>query len=78
MLVLTRKQNEEIVIGENIRIAIVGVRGKRVRLGIAAPAEISVSRTEADPDAATHPDIEMPGPIRTAQGCISSEAFANC
>ena len=78
MLVLTRKQNEEIVIGENIRVSVVEVRGKRVRLGITAPAEISISRTEVDPDAGTHPDIEMPGPIRTTEDCFSSEAFANC
>ncbi len=77
MLVLTRKQNEEIVIGENIRVSVVEVRGKRVRLGITAPAEISISRTEVDPDASTHPDIKMPGAITTTACCFSSEAFAN-
>ncbi len=69
MLVLTRKQNEEIVIGEHIRVSVVEVRGKRVRLGITAPAEIPILRTEVDPDAGTHPDIEMSGGIRTAAGC---------
>ncbi len=78
MLVLTRKQNEEIIIGENIRISVVEVRGKRVRLGITAPTEIPILRTEDDRDAGTHPDIEMPGAITTTACCFSSEAFANC
>jgi len=46
MLVLTRKTNERIVIGDNIRITVVGVRGNHVRLGIEAPPEVVILRDE--------------------------------
>jgi len=46
MLVLSRKKNESIVIGENIRIVVVEVRGDKVRLGIEAPTDIPVHRQE--------------------------------
>lgn len=46
MLVLTRKTNERIVIGDNIRITVVGVRGSHVRLGIEAPPEVTILRDE--------------------------------
>lgn len=46
MLVLSRKKDESIVIGENIIITIVDVRGDKVRLGIDAPASVPVHRQE--------------------------------
>ena len=46
MLILTRRQNESIVIGNNIEITIADVRGNKVRLGINAPADVSVHRKE--------------------------------
>jgi carbon storage regulator len=46
MLVLSRKKNEQIVIGENIVITIVDVRGDKVRIGIEAPAHVPVHRHE--------------------------------
>jgi len=46
MLVLSRQKDESIVIGDDIEIIIVDVRGDKVRLGINAPREISVHRRE--------------------------------
>jgi carbon storage regulator len=46
MLVLTRKRDERIVIGENIVITVVEVRGDKVRLGIEAPMDVPVHRQE--------------------------------
>jgi len=46
MLVLTRKLNQEIVIGDDIRITVVAVGGDQVKLGITAPRSIPVHRSE--------------------------------
>lgn len=46
MLVLSRQKNESIVIGGNIVVTIVDVRGDKVRIGIEAPREVSVHRKE--------------------------------
>lgn len=46
MLVLTRKRDESIVIGTNVVITIVDIRGDKVRLGINAPTEVPVHRQE--------------------------------
>jgi carbon storage regulator len=46
MLVLSRKRDERIVIGDNIVITVVEVRGDKVRLGIEAPTEVPVHRQE--------------------------------
>lgn len=46
MLVLTRKTNEEIVIGHDVRITIVEVAPGRVKIGITAPRHVKVDRAE--------------------------------
>jgi carbon storage regulator len=46
MLVLSRKRDEKIVIGDRIVITVVEVRGDKVRLGIEAPADVPVHRQE--------------------------------
>ena len=46
MLVLSRQRDESIVIGDNIVVTIVDIRGDKVRLGINAPSEIPVHRRE--------------------------------
>ena len=46
MLVLTRKRNESIIVGDHIVITVVEIRGDKVRLGIAAPSNIPIHRQE--------------------------------
>ncbi|QDS98324.1 carbon storage regulator CsrA [Adhaeretor mobilis] len=46
MLVLSRQRDESIIIGDNVVITIVDVRGDKVKLGIDAPQEIPVHRRE--------------------------------
>jgi carbon storage regulator len=46
MLVLSRKRDEKIVIGDRIVITVVEVRGDKVRLGIEAPSDVPVHRQE--------------------------------
>ncbi len=46
MLVLSRQRDESIMIGDNVEITIVDVRGDKVRLGITAPKDIPVHRRE--------------------------------
>ena len=46
MLVLSRQKDESIIIGDDVEVTIVDVRGDKVRLGINAPRSISVHRKE--------------------------------
>ena len=46
MLVLSRQRDESIIIGDNITVTIVDIRGEKVRLGIDAPTEVPVHRRE--------------------------------
>jgi carbon storage regulator len=47
MLVLSRKRDESIKIGDDVTITVVEVRGDKVRLGIEAPKDVPVHRSEA-------------------------------
>ena len=46
MLVLTRKSNQSIVIGDDVEVSVLSVMGEKVRIGIQAPQEIPVFRKE--------------------------------
>ncbi|UCD56534.1 MAG: carbon storage regulator CsrA [Candidatus Hydrogenedentota bacterium] len=46
MLVLTRKPNESIIIGDTIAVTVLAVEGEQVRLGITAPKHVAVHRQE--------------------------------
>jgi carbon storage regulator CsrA len=67
MLVLSRKLGEEILISDNITVRLLQIGKGRVRLGIEAPPEISISRAESPPLTA-----DDPRPV----GCLQSTATA--
>ena len=46
MLILTRRVGETLVIGDEIRITVLGVRGNQVRMGVNAPKNVAVHREE--------------------------------
>ena len=50
MLVLTRKLEESIIIGDNITVSVLEIKGNQVRLGISAPKDITINRTEVFED----------------------------
>jgi len=66
MLVLSRQRDESIMIGDNVEIIIVDVRGDKVRLGITAPKEIPVHRREIY-DAIQREKKEKEGPQKDQQ-----------
>lgn len=46
MLILTRRISESVIIGDDVKITVLGVKGNQVRLGIDAPKDVSVHREE--------------------------------
>jgi len=46
MLVLSRKQDEKIIIGDSITLMVISIQGDKVRLGIEAPRDVSIHREE--------------------------------
>jgi carbon storage regulator len=46
MLVLTRRSNQSIMIGDDVEVTVLAVAGEKVRLGISAPTEVPVFRRE--------------------------------
>ncbi len=46
MLILTRKVGEALMVGDDVNITVLGVKGNQVRIGVSAPKEVAVHREE--------------------------------
>lgn len=46
MLILTRRVGESLVIGDNVNVTVLGVKGNQVRIGVNAPRDVTVHREE--------------------------------
>ena len=46
MLILTRKSNETLMVGDEVTVTVLGVKGNQVRIGVNAPREVAVHREE--------------------------------
>lgn len=64
MLILTRRVNETVMIGDEVTLTVLGVKGNQVRVGVQAPREIAVHREEIyeriqqEQRLAAHPDAD--------------------
>lgn len=68
MLVLSRQKDESIMIGDEVEITIVDVRGDKVRLGITAPKNIPVHRREIYDAIQREKAQQVDGSVQTASG----------
>lgn len=71
MLVLSRKKDEKIIIGDHITVMVIEIRGDKVRLGIDAPKEVSVHRQEVYE--AIKREAEAQGHSASSQSGISAD-----
>jgi carbon storage regulator len=69
MLVLSRKQNERIRVGESVVVTVVRVNGDKVRIGIEAPSTMKVLRDELDVEAVDEVRLEGAGELPISRLC---------
>lgn len=74
MLVLTRKSNQSIMIGDDIEVSVLSVMGDKVRIGIQAPQDIPVFRTEIYLE--IHRDDPQRSPPSAAPVVVTDESAA--
>jgi carbon storage regulator len=67
MLILTRRVGETVVIGNDVDVTVLGVKGNQVRLGVKAPREVSVHREEIYKRIKEEPAAEKPE-VRVSNG----------
>ena len=73
MLVLTRKGNQSIMIGDDIEISVLAIMGEKVRIGIDAPRSVPVFRKEVYVDIQRSRDATAPGEVDEALERLKSD-----
>lgn len=73
MLVLSRKEGEKLVIGDNVVITINRIAGNRVAVGIEAPRDVSIVRGELKPQVSTSTKAGQPGSPSAAASMLQSD-----
>ena len=67
MLILSRKTGESFELGEDIRISVLSIEGRRVRLAIQAPPEVAIVRSELVEAADANRDSAEPSPLQASE-----------
>lgn len=68
MLILTRRAGETVMIGSDVTITVLGVKGNQVRIGINAPRDVAVHREEIFERIQSEKDADSPEKAGTVEG----------
>ena len=85
MLILTRRVGETLMIGDQVSVTVLGVKGNQVRIGVNAPKEVSVHRHEVyeaiqkemKENYGSNLEGKVGEDIRKFRGCLESEEYAS-
>lgn len=72
MLVLSRKVGETIVIANDVRVTVVEVCGNRIRLGLEAPVDVKIQRSELAQGSKPDSEVKPPGRMDWVANCFES------
>lgn len=77
MLILTRRVGETLMVGDDVTITVLGVKGNQVRIGVNAPKEVSVHREEIYQRIQREKVAQLEAALQQKEGHTSSETDQN-